>query len=312
MRIIFMGTPSFAVPTLEALHHKGHQIAAVFCQPDRPAGRGRGLVLSPVKQKALELGITVQQPETLTTLQTVQTVSNYNPEVLVVVAYGLKLPSDILNIPKYGAINLHPSLLPRYRGAAPINHALINGDQVTGISSILMNQRMDAGDIILLEEVKIGPEENAGELEQRLAGLGAELILRSLEVIKEGRSEFKKQDEALVTCAPKLSPEDGHIDWNKRSAEIQNRIRGVTPKPGAFAIYKGQRLEILKTNIEYRISNIEAIAGRIIAVEKNLGPVVKTVDGAVALLKIKPQGKKEMSGQEFLRGYRMAPGEQLL
>ncbi len=200
-----MGTPRFAVPTLEAIHHKGHDILAVFTQPDRPSGRGRSIAFSPVKQKALELGHSVHQPYTLKTNQSIQTVSSLEPEVLVVVAYGLKLPNDILNIPKYGAVNLHPSLLPKYRGAAPINHVLLNGEKTTGITSILMNNRMDAGDIILQEEVPINRDENAGELEMRLAKLGSDLIIRSLDVLKTGKSEFKKQDESLVTLAPKLS-----------------------------------------------------------------------------------------------------------
>ena len=211
MHLIFMGTPAFAVPTLEALHHKGHEILAVFAQPDRPAGRGRSIAFSPVKQRALELGLIVHQPETLKTIPThsgeghashtqggpVQTISNLKPEVLVVVAYGLLLPQNILDIPKHGAVNLHPSLLPKYRGAAPINHALLHGDKVTGITSILMNSRMDAGDIILQEEVAVNEDENAGQLEQRASRLGADLIVRSLEAMKVGRSAFTKQDESL-------------------------------------------------------------------------------------------------------------------
>jgi len=309
-----MGTPAFAVPTLEALHHKGHEILAVFAQPDRPAGRGRSIAFSPVKQRALELGLTVHQPETLKTIPTVQTISNLKPEVLVVVAYGLLLPRNILDIPKHGAVNLHPSLLPKYRGAAPINHALLHGDKVTGITSILMNSRMDAGDIILQETVAINDDESAGQLEERLSGLGADLITRSLEVMKVGRSEFRKQDEALVTFAPKLSPKDGHIDWRRKSLEIQNQVRGLTPKPGAFTMFKEKRLEVLETsaNTEYRSLNIESHPGQVVDVDKSKGPVISTGDGALVLLKVKPQGKKEMSGQEFLRGYRLEAGEKLI
>lgn len=322
-----MGTPAFAVPTLEALHHKGHEVLAVFCQPDRPAGRGRSLAFSPVKQKAMELGFPVHQPETLKTLPTVQMISNLKPEALVVVAYGLLLPQNILDIPKYGAVNLHPSLLPKYRGAAPINHALLNGDKMTGITSILMNSRMDAGDIILQEDVPITEDENAGQLEQRLSGLGADLITRSLEVMKVGRSAFRKQDETLVTLAPKLSPKDGHIDWKRKSQEIRNQVRGLTPRPGAFTVFKEKRMEILETipNTEYRIHsfaeqaslsqdkllNTEEVPGRVVAVDKTNGPAIKTGDGYLVLSKVKPQGKNEMSGQEFLRGYRLDIGEQL-
>jgi len=309
-----MGTPAFAVPTLEALHHKGHEILAVFAQPDRPAGRGRSIAFSPVKQRALELGLTVHQPETLKTIPTVQTISNLKPEVLVVVAYGLLLPRNILDIPKHGAVNLHPSLLPKYRGAAPINHALLHGDKVTGITSILMNSRMDAGDIILQEKLPVNEDENAGQLEQRASKLGADLILRSLEDLKMRRSEFRKQDESLVTFAPKLTSKDGHIDWRRKSLEIQNQVRGLTPKPGAFTMFKEKRLEILETsaNTEYRSLNIESHPGQVVDVDKSKGPVIRTGDGALVLLKVKPQGKKEMSGQEFLRGYRLDAGEKLI
>lgn len=306
-----MGTPTFAIPTLEALHNKGHQILAVFCQPDRPAGRGRGLSFSPVKQKGLELNLPIYQPATLKDIKIIENLSNLKPDVLVVVAYGLKLPKEILTIPKYGAVNLHPSLLPQYRGAAPINHALINGDKVTGISSILINNRMDAGDILLQEAVPIYPEENAGELEQRLALLGAELMARSLEALRAGKCDPKKQDDSLATMAPKLSPADGHIDWTRTSLEIFNRIRGVTPKPGAFTMFNGKRLEIVKANIECEMPNTEKKPGQVVSVESKTGPIIKTGDGLIALLKVKPQGKREMSGEEFIRGYRPRPGEVL-
>lgn len=311
MKLIFMGTPAFAVPTLEALHNKGHQISAVFCQPDRPAGRGRGLSFSPVKQKGMALNLPVHQPERLNEAQVVQTISNLKPEALVVVAYGLKLPDDVLNIPQFGAINLHPSLLPKYRGAAPVNHALINGDRTTGISSILMNSRMDAGDILLQDEIPIGPEEDAGELEQRLGLLGAELMARSLDVLSSGNCDPKKQDDSLVTVAPKLSPNDGRIQWSQTATQIDNRIRGVTPKPGAFTLFKGNRLEITKARIYSQTINSGYKPGTVIAIDKNEGPVVTTGGGVVALLKVKPQGKREMSGEEFIRGYRPQPGEVL-
>ncbi|MDO9391733.1 MAG: methionyl-tRNA formyltransferase [bacterium] len=313
MRIVFMGTPAFAVPTLEALHHKGHEILAVFAQPDRPAGRGRSIAFSPVKQKALELNLPVCQPATLKDSSTVDHLSNLQPDVLVVVAYGLLLPQNILDIPKHGAVNLHPSLLPKYRGAAPINHALLHGDKVTGITSILMNSRMDAGDIILQEEVAVNEDENAGQLEQRASKLGADLIVRSLEAMKVGRSAFTKQDEALVTFAPKLTSKDGHIDWTRSSEEIRNLVRGLTPRPGAFTMIKDKRLEILltQTNIDSQFTIHESLPGRIVSLEKNKGPVVRTGDGYLVLLKVKPQGKKEMSGQEFLRGYRLEAGEKL-
>ncbi|HAD81025.1 TPA: methionyl-tRNA formyltransferase [Candidatus Edwardsbacteria bacterium] len=308
-----MGTPGFAVPTLEAIHQKGHQVVAVFTQPDRPSGRGRSIAFSPVKQKALELNLPVCQPATLKDTATVEHLSNLKPDVLMVVAYGLKLPDDILNIPKYGAVNLHPSLLPKYRGAAPINHALLNGEKSTGVTSILMNSRMDAGDIILQQEVPITGDENAGELENRLAVLGADLISRSLEVLKTENCELKKQDEGLVTLAPKLSSQDGHIDWGRTAIQIQNQIRGLAPRPGSYALFKGKRLEILNilTNCKLQIVNYELLPGQVVAADKNSGLVVKTLDGAVILMKVKPQGKNAMSGDEFIRGYKPLVGEKL-
>jgi len=308
-----MGTPGFAVPTLETLYQMGHQIAAVLCQPDRPAGRGRNVGFSPVKQKALALGLSIYQPETLKTTEIIQGISKLEPDALVVVAYGLKLPSDILNIPRYGAVNLHPSLLPKYRGAAPINHALINGDKVTGISAILMNDRMDAGDIVLQEEVPIRDDENAGELENRLAALGADLISRSLEDLMMGTSKLKKQDELMATSAPKLSPEDGHINWERTSREICNQIRGMTPRPGAFVMFKSKRLEIIKAGMETGNWKLETgmLPGQVAGINKNMGPAIMTGDGTLILTMVKPQGKKAMSGGEFIRGYKPEAGEML-
>jgi methionyl-tRNA formyltransferase len=312
MRLIFMGTPGFAVPTLEALHRKGHEIAAVFCQPDRPSGRGRNVSFSPVKQRAMELNLPVCQPATLKDTATVERLTNLKPDVLVVVAYGLLLPQNILDIPKYGAVNLHPSLLPKYRGAAPINHALLHGDKVTGITSILMNSKMDAGDIILQEQVPIRDEEDAGQLDERLAGLGAELILKSLDVVGSGISGFTKQEGSLVTYAPKLTSDDGHIDWSASALDIQNQVRGMTPSPGAFAIFQGRRLEIIKASIGQEIPETEAAPGQVVQTIKNVGLAIKTGDGIIILLKVKPQGKREMTGGEFVRGYRPRTGEALL
>lgn len=308
-----MGTPQFAVPTLEALKTAGHEILAVCTQPDRPAGRSDKPMPSSIKGKALDYSCQIFQPENLKSPDLERTLREMSPDLLVVVAYGLKLPHRILNLPKYGAINLHPSLLPRYRGAAPINWAIINGETTTGVSTIYLSERMDAGDIILQEPVAILPGETAGELETRLSFLGADLMVRTGRLIDEGEAVRVEQNESMATNAPKLAPEDGRIIWNWPSERIRNLVRGVTPKPGAFTVFRGSRLELAKIeNIkEDRILITEYRIGQIVGSAKGKGPVVRTGDGAVALLAVKPAGKKLIPGTAFVNGYRPTTGEML-
>ena len=313
MRIVFMGTPQFAVPTLEALKAAGHDIAAVCTQPDRPAGRSGTPLASPVKCRALDYACAIHQPEKLASSDIEQTLRGLSPELMVVVAYGLKLPRRMLDIPLHGVINLHPSLLPKYRGAAPINRAIINGDPVTGISTMYLADRMDAGDIILQERVSILPDETAGELEQRLSQLGAGLMVKTVELIAAGNPPRLPQDESQATIAPKLVSTDGMINWSWPSQRILNLVRGTTPRPGAYTQFRGQRLEISRVEA-YSGSpapDTEHPNGQILTLDKNLGPVIQTADGAVAITAVKPAGKKAMSGREFLNGYRLAAGERL-
>ncbi|HTY08987.1 MAG TPA: methionyl-tRNA formyltransferase [Candidatus Edwardsbacteria bacterium] len=313
MRIVFMGTPQFAVPTLDALQQAGHDIAAVFTQPDRPAGRSGAPQAPPVKDRALEHGCAVHQPQHLRSADIERTLRELSPELLVVVAYGLKLPPRILGIPPRGAVNLHPSLLPKYRGAAPVNWALINSDPTTGISTMFMADAMDAGDVILQQEVALLPDETAGDLEQRLSRLGAALVVTTVDLIAAGNAPRTPQDAALATLAPKLKPEDGRIDWRSTSQRIRDLVRGTTPRPGAFTIFRGQRLEIAALSVlpGTATTGTKDTAGAIAALDRKLGPVVGTADGAVAITSLKPAGKRAMTGNEFLNGYRPAIGERL-
>lgn len=311
MRIVFMGTPHFAAPSLKALRDAGHEIVAVCTQPDRPAGRSGKPAMSPVKVLAAGWNCAVMQPERLSDGGLMADLRGLRPDLLAVVAYGLKLPGWLLALPRCGAINLHPSLLPRYRGAAPVNWALINGEQETGVTTMHLAERMDAGDIILQERVAVLPDETAGQLEARLSVLGADLMARTAALIAAGRAPRTPQDEALATAAPKLGPGDGRIDWTGPSRRIRDLVRGVTPKPGAFTSFRGQRLEVIRVGPAAVAvpSDAGSAAGSIIALEKTRGPVVRTGDGAVVLCAVKPAGKREMTGAAFCNGHRPAVGE---
>ena len=223
MRTVFMGTPELAVPTLETLLEQGHEIAAVMTQPDRPAGRGGNLRSSPVKSKALELGIPVEQPARVKAPEVLERLRQLSPEVIVVVGYGQILPRSILDLPRWGCVNVHASLLPKYRGAAPINWAIANGETVTGVTTMLIEKRLDAGDMLLKREVEIGPLESAPELAGHLARVGADLLVETLAALEQGTLAGEKQDENEATYAPILKRQDGWIDWNLTAGEIVNR-----------------------------------------------------------------------------------------
>lgn len=308
-----MGTAEFAVPTLEALAEAGHRILAVYTQPDRPSGRGLKVSLSPVKRAALGLGLEVLQPASLKGPEETARLEGLGPEVAVVVAYGLKLPPSFLSAPKMGCFNLHPSLLPNYRGAAPINWALMRGETRTGVSVIRMNDRMDAGDIFLQEEADIRLEDNAGSLEARLAEQGAALMIRCLEELAAGRAAGRRQDESLATIAPKLAPKDLVIDWSRTCLEVRNLVRGLAPRPGARTFFRGKQLEIEEVRIMSGLGEDHAGREPGLIVEGHFEgcPLVRTADGILALDMVKPEGKKMMTGGEFARGYRPRAGERL-
>ena len=300
MKIIFFGTSNFAVKPLEILH-KEFGIFAVFTQEDKPAGRGRKLTPSPIKKKALELGISVYQPEKLD-FDTISKIKDINPDFIIVVAYGKILPEEILNLPKYYALNLHPSLLPKYRGAAPINWAIMNGEKYTGISIIKMTKELDAGDILYQEKVEIGEEEDAKTLSERLSQIGGEALKKVIPLCLEGKISLIPQDENLATYAPKLKKEDGLINWEEKGEKIKNKVRGLIPWPCAYSYLKGKMIKILKVSVIYEKASFSP--GTIVLADKKRGILVSASDSLIKIEKLQPEGRKVLSWKEYLVGLR--------
>ena len=305
MRIVFCGSPEFAVPSLERLIESQHQVVAVVTQPDRPAGRGLKMTPPPVKQVALTKALPVFQPEKFNTNEFLSTLEAMEPDVIVVVAYGKIFRKRSLQIPKLGCINLHASLLPKYRGIAPVNWAIINGEKTTGVTTILMDEGVDTGDIILSKEVWIGEDETAGELLERLARIGADLLLETCDLVASGNYERRKQDDKLASYAPKLTRNDGLIKWARAAQEVHNRIRGVTPWPGAFARFKGREIKILKSSL----GDGSGEPGRILEIDEERGILVSCLEGSVWLKLVQAPGRRPISGAEFARGYRVRHGD---
>ncbi|MGI5891638.1 MAG: methionyl-tRNA formyltransferase [Bacillota bacterium] len=306
MRIVYMGSPDFAVPSLEALLAAGYQVVGVVTQPDRKKGRGNKLAATPVKEMALKYNIPIIQPQDVNEAASVQTVSAWNPDIIIVVAFGQLLKKDLLNLAPFGAINVHASLLPSYRGAAPIHWAVIKGEKVTGVTTMYMNEGMDTGDMILKAQCTIEDDDNAGILHDRLAALGAILLLRTLDDIKSGQVKRFVQDQALASYAPMLQKEDEVIDWHKKALDVHNQIRGLSPCPGAYTFYHNKRLKIYKSAY---IPWIKGLPGRVLAIDKNNGLIVAATEGAVALLEVQPEGKAKMSFSDFSRGYAIRTGD---
>lgn len=305
MRIVFCGSPEFAVPSLEKLFRSTHEIVAVVTQPDRPAGRGLKPTPPPVKQAAISKSLPVFQPEKFNTPEFTSTLHSMAPDLIVVVAYGKIFKRRALEIPRIGCINLHASLLPKYRGIAPVNWAIINGEDKTGVTTILMDEGVDTGDIILCREVAIGEDETAGELLERLAEIGAELLVETCDLIASGRFERKKQDHSLATYAPRLSKSDGLIVWQRPARQVHNRIRGVTPWPGAVARFRGMDLKILRS----KLCQQSGKPGEVLDIDGEKGILVSCLEGSVWLGKVQAPGKKPISGADFSRGYRVKRGE---
>ena len=293
-----MGTPQFAIPTLQALVESRHQLAAVVTNPDRPQGRGRQLAPPPVKECAQKLGIDVLQPASIRDPGLAAALSALAPDLFVVVAFSI-LPGKLLAIPRLGSVNLHPSLLPAYRGAAPIIWAVVNGEQETGISTFQLNPRVDAGDILLQRRVCIGPDETAGELEARLCQTGAEMVVETVDGLEDGTLSARPQDPEGTTRAPKLDKEDGRIDWQRTAAAIRNQIRGMNPVPGAFTTWQGQPLKIHRAE---RADGVGA-PGTVLSADDRQGPVVACGEGALRLGRLQRQGRGIMTADALLRGW---------
>ncbi len=306
MKLVFMGTPDFAVPTLQKLIESEFEVACVVTRPDKPSGRGRRMTAPPVKELADSCGLPVLQPESLKNKDFLDRLRAYGADLFVVVAFVI-LPRRVLEIPRLGSVNLHPSLLPRFRGAAPINWAVIQGEAETGITVFQLTGKVDAGDILFQERVPIGPEETAGELYERLKAPGAEAILRTVRDLAAGRAQGVAQSDVEVSRAPKLTKQDGCIDWKSEASEIRNLIRGTNPFPGAFTIWNGKDLKI---HCAEEVAQNGA-PGEILTADGKDGLVVAAGEGALRLVEVQPPGKSRMSGADLVRGYQIKAGERL-
>ena len=308
MRIVFMGTPDFAKESLEAVYNAGYEILGVVTNPDKPKGRGMKMMASPVKEFAIEKNIKIYQPlKVKNNIEFIQEIKDLNPDIICVVAYGKILPKEILEIPKLGCINVHGSLLPRYRGAAPIQWAILNGDKTTGITTMYMDIGMDTGDMILKEEVDIGEDETTGELWERLSKIGGNLLVETLKEIEKGIAPREKQGNDY-TLAPMLNKEMAKIDWeNKTAEEIKNLVRGLNPIMGAYTFLNGKKIKVWKVSIatedELITDNIEIMRnGTVIISDQKDGLFIKAKNGILKVLEIQGENAKKMSIGDFLRG----------
>lgn len=308
MKIVFMGTPDFAVPALKALQDAGHEIVCCVTQPDRAKGRGAKVQMPPVKLCAMEYGIPVLQPDKVRDKSCVQALRAFHADVFVVAAFGQILPKDVLDIPRYGCINIHASLLPRFRGAAPIQHALLSGETETGITIMRMDEGCDTGDILLQGCVPVTVEDTGGSLFETLSALGAKLIVQALPEIADGTLTGEAQDDALATDAPKLTKEAGIIDWNNDTMYIARQIRAFDPWPLAKTFLNGKALTVLSAKAAADTeTEAELKPGCVIAATKQ-GLFVKTGDGVLQILRLKPDGKKAMEVSAFLNGNAIESG----
>jgi len=303
-----MGTSAFAVPALERLLSSQHVVLAVVTQPDRPQGRGRQIAASPVKQLAMAHGLSLLQPRRASDPQFLATVKSLTPDLIVVAAYGQLLRPALLALPAQGCINVHASLLPKYRGAAPINWALIRGERVTGVTIMLIDETLDTGPILLQSALAIDPSDDAGTLQERLAVCGAETLLRTLDGMASHTLTAVPQDHAKATYAPKLRKEDGRIVWGQRAVDLANFIRGVTPWPGAVTTHHGKSLRLWRAT---PMATLEAsMPGRVATIDA-IGVWVETGEGALVLIEVQPQSGRRMAAAAYARGHGLRPGDVL-
>jgi methionyl-tRNA formyltransferase len=309
MRIVFMGTPEFAVPSLHAIKKSSHELAGVVTAPDKPVGRGLKVQPSPVKQVALNFSVPTFQPNELNDPEFIAQVTELHADLFVVVAFRI-LPASVFGIPPKGTINLHASLLPKYRGAAPINWAIINGENETGVTTIFIQEKVDAGDLILQKRLAIGDEETAGELHDRLSTAGAELLRETIDLIAKGIAP-RRQQTGEPTRAPKLTKELMQIDWQRPAARIKNLIRGLSPSPGAFTFLHGKILKILRARLA-AVSELRGKPGEVIRVDLKTGQIVVASGvGDLEIIELQLEGKRSMSAKEFLLGHALKAGERL-
>lgn len=320
MRILFMGTPDIARESLDKLYNAGYEICGVVTPPDRPSGRGMKLIPCPVKEYALEKGLKVFQPEKITNnTEFKDEIKMLNPDLVCVVSYGVILPKSFLKIPKYGCINVHPSMLPKYRGAAPIQWAILNGDETTGVTIMYLDEGMDSGDIIVQEEVSIDPDETTGELWNRLSSIGAKLLKESVDKINNGTVKSVPQPEEY-TLAPMLSKEMAKIEWNEKSAqEIKNLVRGLNPIMGTYSFLNGKKIKFwrvqtlskdeLKDKVGINEYLKEGKPGTVLFAHEKIGLFVAAKDEVISVLEIQGENAKRMNISDFLRGNKIQNGE---
>jgi methionyl-tRNA formyltransferase len=309
MKLVFCGTPQFAVPSLERLAAAGFEIQLVVTQPDRPVGRGMELTAPPVKQSALKLGLPVVQPEKIKKNEGFQVqLMQLQPEAIIVVGYGRIIPPWMLELPRYGNINVHASLLPKYRGAAPIQWAIAGGETITGVTTMLLNEGLDTGDILLQDEMTIAEEDTSVTLAPRLATLGAELLVETLHGLEQGKITPIPQDDSHASLAPILAKEDGLVDFHRSAQEIHNRLRGFQPWPGAYTRFRGKNLKLIMAQPANHGAALPSAELRVEGEKLLAGCGSGT---ALELLQLQLEGKKAMTAREFINGYRPVPGERL-
>ena len=309
LRIVFFGTPGFAVPTLRSLLASRHPVVGVVTQPDRPRGRGQKVSDSPIKELALEHGLPVFQPERLRPPEVLETIRGWQPDLGVVAAYGKIIPEALLELPRLGMINVHASLLPKYRGAAPVHRAIIDGEAETGVTIMRLVRELDAGDMIAKVKRPIGPDDTSDAVERDLAELGATLLVEVVDRMAEGPVAEERQDFMMATYAPRLTKEEGLVDWTLPAPFIHNRVRGLYPWPHAYTYLDGHRLILLQTRVDEE-SSTEA-PGTVVSVGRDSLHVATGHGGRLAVLRLQPEGRRPMMVREFLAGHAVRPGARL-
>lgn len=306
MRIIFMGTPEFALPSLRILLENGYEVPAVVTAPDKPRGRGQKVSSTPVKDFAQARKLDILQPENLRDPGFVHSLKNLNPDLFVVVAFRI-LPTEVFSLPPKGTFNLHASLLPRFRGAAPIQWAIMRGEKETGVTTFFLKEKVDTGSVLLQARVNIGPDETAGQLHDKLAEVGAEIVLQTVRLIELGKAQPRPQDDSRVSLAPKIFKEDCKVDWSKSAVEVHNLIRGLSPSPCAWTTHRGTTLKIYRSAIGAREVATPS-TGKVVLVNKE-SLVVSTGEGVISILELQQEGKRRLEVREFLRGYTLDEGD---
>jgi len=308
LKIVFMGTSAFSVPSLKRLMDTEHEITGVVTQPDRPRGRGQKLIPSPVKELALNHHLAIYQPEKIRAEEAIDHVRSLDPDLIVVVSYGQIIPPEILDFPKLGCINVHASLLPRYRGAAPIQRAIMAGETVSGVTTMAMDRGLDTGDIILQLPVKIGADMDYGIYAEILANAGADLLIDTLAIIRSGSYPRRKQDSAKATYAPMIQREEERIQWQQPALVINNQIRAFSPQPAAYTSFNNQRFKVFSSRLLNE--NTAAAPGEIAHINAS-GIVVQCSEGMLEIKEVQLAGKKRMPSNEFVRGFKLVPGDVL-